>query len=201
MTIKIGLVGSPGSGKSTCAADTFVQCKKNGIKVELIQEFARDALNKGWELNSIAEQIIINRNQCEKEDIVPKEIDVLITDSPVFLTYYYGLCNFEDPYEDFILAELYKDFLKDIERYDFIFFLNRVKEYVNDGTRKQSEEESDKIAVHLKALLEMHKVYFVELNGDDTAVTEIVNAINSRLNSKVRTNVIGYLPILNGDSN
>lgn len=197
ITIKIGLVGSPGAGKSVCAADVFVKCKKEGVKVELIQEFAREQINRGWQINSISEQIIINRNQREKEDIVPDAIDVLVTDSPAFLTYYYALCNFDDPDEDFILSELYKDFLKDITRYDYIFFVNRVKDYVKDGTRIQTEEESDKISVQLKALLEMHKVYFAELNGDDTAVDEIMNTIRSRLRSQVTNNVLGYVPINN----
>jgi len=194
MTIKIGLVAAPSAGKSTTAADVFVHCKRNGIPVELIQEVAREEINKGWCIKSIAEQFIINRKQREKEDIIPKEIDVMITDSPTFLTYYYALWNTEYRSEEtLIMAELYKDFLKDITRYDKIIFLNRVKPYVQDGTRVQTEAESNKIGVHLKALLDMHHVSYMELDGDTTAVEEIMTYIN---NPHILTcKILGSVPI------
>lgn len=178
MTIKIGLCGSPGSGKSTCAADVFVQCKKNGIKVELIQEFARMQINKGWKINNISEQFIINKNQREMEDIVPATIDVLVTDSPAFLTFYYALVNVKSTNDNFILVEMYKQFLEDLKRYDKIIFLNRVKPYVVDGTREQTEEESDEISKQLKILLDIHKVKYIELDGNDKASKYIIDYIN-----------------------
>ena len=182
MTIKIALIGAPSSGKSTCAADVFVNCKKKRIKVELIQEFAREQINNGWTINSIAEQFIININQRKKEDIIPETIDVWITDSPVFLTYFYALWHMTINDSNFILSELYKQFLEDLERYDQIYFMNRVKDYVMDGTRKQTEIESDLISNQLKVLLDMHHVYYTELPGDDSAVQCIMDYIDREMN-------------------
>ena len=199
MTIKIALVAGPGSGKSTSAADVFVHCKRSGITVELIQEVAREEINKGWSIKSIAEQFIINRKQREREDIIPSEIDVMITDSPTFLTYYYALWNTEYPSDEtLIMSELYIDFLKDITRYDKIVFLNRVKQYVKDGTRSQTEEESNEIGIHLKALLDMHHVNYVELNGDESAITEIMNYINSTHQCKLR--ILGPVSVYTCDA-
>lgn len=176
--IKIALVGCPGSGKSTCAADIFVQCKKNGITAELVQEYARILINSGWEISNVAEQFIVNINQRRKEDIIPEEIEVMITDSPAFLSYYYACRNIKSRSDNFALVEMYKQFLADLSRYDYIFFLNRVKDYVVDGTRIQTEEESDEIALQLKALLDMHHVIYHELDGNDSAVQSIMLCID-----------------------
>jgi nicotinamide riboside kinase len=193
MTIKIGLVASPGSGKSTTAADVFVRCKRKGISVELIQEAAREEINKGWKLKHIAEQFNILRKQREKEDIVPTEIDVVITDSPTYLTYYYALVNCEDPTEEvYVLSEMYSNFIMDLNRYDCVAFLNRVKPYVQDGTRAQTEAESDEISVHLKALLDMHKVDYFELDGDESAVEDIMLYIED--NIRIKPIVLGTVP-------
>ncbi len=181
MTIKIGVCGAPSAGKSTVSASVFTSCKKVGIKTELIQEFARIQLNKGWKINSISEQFIINKNQREMEDIVPDAIDVLITDSPAFLTFFYALWNVKSTDDNFILSEMYKQFLEDLNRYDKIIFLNRVKPYVKDGTRIQTEEESDEISRQLKTLLDIHKVNYIELNGDEDAVQYIMNYIDIEL--------------------
>lgn len=179
MTIRIGLVGAPSAGKSSAAADVFVHCKRSGVTVELVSEVAREEINKGWKIKSIAEQVIINQKQREREDIIPDEIDVMITDSPAFLTYYYALWNTTSASEEnMIMPWLYSEFLKDITRYDKIYYLNRVKPYVKDGTRVQSEEESDQIGTHLKTLLEMHHVEFEEIDGDTTAVEKIMEYIN-----------------------
>jgi len=178
MTLRIGLVGAPGASKSTSAADVFVHCKRTGITVELVSEVAREEINKGWKIKSIAEQFLINQKQREKEDIIPKEIQVMITDSPAFLTYYYALWNAECPSdENLIMTHLYSEFLKDLKRYDHVIYLNRVKPYVKDGTRVQTEEESDEIGVHLKTLLDMHHVNYIELDGNEDAVKCIMQII------------------------
>jgi len=187
MTVRIGLVAGPSSGKSTTAADVFVHCKRAGITVELVSEVAREEINKGWKIRSIAEQFLINQKQREKEDIIPTEISVMVTDSPAFLTYYYALWNAECPSdENMIMTWLYSDFLKDLRRYDKIYYLNRVKPYVKDGTRVQTEEESDQIGIHLKALLEMHHVDFEEIDGDELAVEKIMEYINYHSSSSVK---------------
>ena len=38
----IALMGAPGSGKSTCAAWLFAQMRLQGLKCELVGEFAKD---------------------------------------------------------------------------------------------------------------------------------------------------------------
>ncbi len=89
--IKIGICGAPGAGKSTTAAGIFYACKRKGIQVELVQEFVREEINKGFQLESVGDQLRIYVKQKEREDIVPATIDVLVTDSPIYLSLYYAL--------------------------------------------------------------------------------------------------------------
>jgi nicotinamide riboside kinase len=55
--------------------------------------------------------------------------------------------------------------------------LKRDKEYINDGCRTQTEEESDATYDRLKALLDMHGIEFVNVLGDDSAIDTIFNLI------------------------
>lgn len=176
---RVGFVAGPGCGKTTTAADVFVQCKRCGIPVAYVSEYAREVIDSGWKIKSIAEQLLILKEQRKREDIIPEEVAVMVTDSPTFLTYFYALWCCQNPAEDSItLTSLYEEFLADINRYDLLVFLNRTKEYVADGTRIQSERESDAISVQLKALLDMHKVHYITMDGNECAVNDIMGLIS-----------------------
>lgn len=56
---------------STTSAGVFYECKRNGIGAELVQEFIREELNKGFRLHSVADQLRIFMKQREREDIFP----------------------------------------------------------------------------------------------------------------------------------
>lgn len=172
---RIAVCGSPGSGKSTTSAHVFVLMKIKGINVDYVHEYVREELNKGWKPTSMAEQFRILKHQREREDTLPENLEYMITDSPLFLIYYYAIANTEKPLDDsFTLASLYEDFLQDLMRYDKIYFMIRDKPYVQDGTRYQTEEESDAIHIQLKALLDLHKVEYVEIKGNKDAAEVIL---------------------------
>lgn len=176
--IKIAVCGSPGSGKSTTSAHAFVLMKQQGINAEYVHEFVREEINKGWRLNHMAEQFRLMKYQRQREDILPESVDYMITDSPLFLIYYYALINTENPCsERFTLASLYEDFLQDLQRYDHIFFMVRDGPYIEDGTRYQNEQEADVIHVQLKALLELHKVKYTEIKGNTGAASAVLSEV------------------------
>lgn len=184
--MRIALIGGPGSGKSTTAAKVFAQCKSEGITAELVQEFVRDQLNRGWVMKSAADQLRILVEQRSKEDIIPNTIDVIVTDSPVFLSYYYGLlsCPLADISDIETLTYLYKEFLKDLTRYDKVYSIRRTKEYVPDGTRTQTADESDEIGLNLEMLLESHGISLIGVTGDDDGFEMIMRSIRSDLDER-----------------
>jgi len=197
MTIKIALIGAPSAGKSTLAASLFSVLKEKKIKVELIQEYAREHINKYGTVENVLSQYLFYEKQREKEDIIPSAIDVLITDSPTILSYmyalFYGKASHKD--EQLLLTNMYEKFLQDsFKRYDLIYYLPSVRDYIKDGTRIQTEEEAKKIGELIYNFLTIHKIPMIEIESPNTQVrTEIIekdinlllqdsiNFINSKL--------------------
>lgn len=176
---KIGLMGSPGSGKTTAAAGVFYQCKRHGIQTELVQEFVREEINRGWIMTSVAEQLRLQMKQREREDIIPSDIEVMITDSPTLLQYVYGLRFSNNVKEDLLnLSILYEEYLRDSNRYDKIYYLNNPRsEIIFDGTRKENVQECAEIGDQLKTIMLLHHIPFTEITGDDSAVEIIFEDI------------------------
>ena len=79
----LNIWGGPGIGKSTTAAGLFYEMKKLGLNVELVQEYAKDAV---WEKrhNILDDQIYIFAKQQRRiARLAEHNIDWVITDSPI----------------------------------------------------------------------------------------------------------------------
>lgn len=85
----INLFGAPGAGKSTLAAIVFAKLKMMGINCELVTEFAKD---KVWEKNNeaLSNQIYIFAKQYYRMSRCAGQVDVIVTDSPLFLSPFYN---------------------------------------------------------------------------------------------------------------
>lgn len=169
--IKIAIAGGPGSGKSSLARllTTELYNIKN-INAQLITEFARDYINNCvWHEGftpSLADQQLIYNKQIEREDTIPDNVQYLISDSPIFIPLIFSknLAKLQNYQDRTIYLNLYEDFLsKHLNRYDFIFFINRQKAFLKDGTRHETEEQADNIGKQIHGFLTFHKVSFIEL--------------------------------------
>ena len=180
MTLKIGICGAPSAGKSTTAAGIFYTYKRRGVKVELVTEFIREELNRGFKLQSVGDQFRIYMKQKEREDIIPSNIDVLVTDSPIYLSLYYALdyARRADNQNDENILFLFEQIFKERNRYDILVLLKRTKEYVSDGTRLQSAEESDNIYNELLIMFKLLGIEVILLDDSDTVVEKIVELID-----------------------
>jgi thymidylate kinase len=80
--------GGPGTGKSTISAQLFALLKIKGLNVELVREYVKDWV---WEKRAIlpGDQLYIFAKQCRKERILFQDVDVIITDSPIWLSAIY----------------------------------------------------------------------------------------------------------------
>lgn len=172
-TICVNLFSAPGAGKSTLAAFVFAKLKMMGVNCELVTEFAKD---KVWEKNNeaLSNQIYIFAKQYYRISRCAGQVDVIVTDSPLFLSPFYN----KDPEIDGPLKQLAHVIS---ERYDNLnYFLKRVKKY-NPVGRLQTEAESDQYGVRIKEMLKAYDVPFTEINGDLMSADIVVQHVIERM--------------------
>lgn len=172
-TCIISMFGAPGVGKSTLASYCFAKLKMMGINCELVTEFAKD---KVWEKNNeaLSNQIYIFAKQYYRITRCAGKVDVIITDSPLFLSPFYN----KDPDIDEPLKELVA---KIVAKYDNLnYFLRRVKKY-NPVGRLQTEAESNEYGIHIKDMLKSFGIKFKEIDGDLMSADMIVQDVIEKL--------------------
>ena len=167
--IKIGLIGSPGCGKSTLAAYVFAMLKDTGLDGELITEYIREHVNRHKRVPSITFQSLIYERQLEKEKIIPQHLDFFVTDSPHILSYIFAslYIDYKDPDQVELLGDLYLKFLRQSkDAYDLIYVLeHNHPPKMDDGVRYQTDDEMDLLNKTIPAFLDMHKVKYTLLDG------------------------------------
>lgn len=165
--IVVNLYGAPGAGKSTGAAYVFSQLKMRGVNAELVTEFAKD---KVWEGSKAVfeNQAYIFGKQYFRISRVKDKVDVVVTDSPIILSCFYGK---NDP----ILGEEFNAFVKKVSASfcSLNAFIDRVKPY-NPVGRFQTEEQSDEISQKLQDLLASYGVQLQHYPGDLNGYNKLV---------------------------
>jgi len=143
---KIGISGVPGSGKTSLARSLSSSCRKiKGVKsVELISEYARNYISKHSAIEHIWEQYRVTEKQIEWEDNICPKTDVLITDSPIYLGFFYAinLVDFRNSKDILIYNDLFKKLSNLNKRYDLLIHLEPVIEVVDDGIRPELHFDS-----------------------------------------------------------
>lgn len=169
----INLYGGPGTGKSTSAAYLYYQLKNKGVNCELVREYVK---NWVWEGRVISpyEQFYFLGKQIRQESLLLSKVDVIVTDSPVFLNIYYAKKSTQPIYDGIRVSALgyYKQLLIDGHEHRHIF-LNRTKKY-NPAGRYQSEEEAKKIDFELKSLLSSELFPYEERETSEDSLLSIL---------------------------
>lgn len=147
----INLYGSSGSGKSTNAAGLAYELKTEGLKVETINEYAKELCisNSSHLLDN---QTWVFANQYQKMKYLSKDLDFVITDSPLMLSMFYGV-KYE--YEFDSLFPLVKEVYNSFDNINI--FLERNHPW-DPYARVQSEDESSDDSKELEKFLQQHKV-------------------------------------------
>jgi hypothetical protein len=157
-TIVLNLLGGSGLGKSTLAAELFVELKKAGESVELVTEYVK---SWAWESRSPAgleNSLYIFAKQLRRESILYGKVDLIVTDCPL------GLCAaYEQFYEPgrTIVHELFKSTRKhqtDSGRVRHLdFHLMRQHPFKAEG-RYETEEEARRVDNIIRGLIPAHPV-------------------------------------------
>jgi hypothetical protein len=166
------MVAGPGTGKSTTAAGTFFELKTAGVNCELVTEFAKDLVWEG-RVNTLDNQVYLLGKQYHRLWRLQDKVEVIITDSPIFLLTYYGGKMSENFHN--LTLELFNSMD------NMTFFLNRVKVF-NPAGRVQTEEKAREIDAELLNLLSIHTIPYLTLDADEFAPKHIAGMVLGKLN-------------------
>lgn len=188
MPTRIAILGGPRCGKTTLIQHLYVEMKIAGINVGCATEYSTDYLKYKGMIESIAEQYGIYLGQARLEDEL-EGFEYAITDYATFLPYIYGrfmIGNRKRTVKEIeILKDLYSLALKDIPKYDHIYFLPREFGYTKDGVRWQDEEVAIKVDEAIKSFLDSENVPYTVLQG---STKERANSIFKMLGLNLKDN-------------
>lgn len=174
MTLIVNMIAGPGTGKSTTAAGTFFELKQAGVNCELVGEYAKD-LVWGRTTATLDNQLYIFSKQHHKLFRLLEQVDVVVTDCPLFLSLYYG-SHMSDAFRALVL-ETWRGMD------NMTFFLDRVKAF-NPAGRLQSEAKAKEIDELLHDLLVEHDVDYDLIRADRAAPDRIARQVLEELNRR-----------------
>lgn len=168
MATRIAILGGPRCGKTTLIQHLYVEMKIAGYNAGCATEYCTEYLKEKGMIETLSEQYGIYLGQVKLEDEL-EVYDYAITDYATFLPYIYGrfmLGNRKRTKKEIeILKDLYALALRDLPKYDYIFFLPREFGYEKDGVRWQDEKTAIAIDEAIKSFLDAENVDYMVLNG------------------------------------
>jgi len=191
--IMVGISGTPSTGKSTLARLICSSCKSiPKIKTtELVSEYARKYISKHGPMKEIWEQSRILTRQLEWEDSVKNSTDLLVTDSPVHLSFLYSV-DIEKKNEKDIMVfndifKILSKLSKPNPRYDFIFHLPPVISPIKDNVREEKQlnemwrEESDSLIRSIFKIFPQKRFKVIQSLDINDRVTECLGYLSDYL--------------------
>lgn len=126
---------------------------------ECVKEYARHYIERYGVPEHVFEQMFILDGQGKWEEQLARTYDIVLSDSPIFLSYMYGrmLADTQDNKQRGYLVRLYELALESTTTYDAIYILppRVVRE---DGVRTQDSEDARKIHRMIEAFLVNHNI-------------------------------------------
>lgn len=171
MTLVVGMVAGPGTGKSTTAAGVFFELKQRGVNCELVGEYAKDVV-WGRTTVTLGNQVYIFGKQYHRIWRLLGQVDVVVTDAPIIMSLHYG-GKMGDAFKQLVLQTHH-----DMDT--LTYFLEREKAY-NPAGRVQTEDEAREMDGVLRDLLDEYGIAYTPLRADRHAPAIIADEIVYRL--------------------
>ena len=175
---RINIFGGPGIGKSTIATYVFSELKQKGYSVEYIPEFI-----KKWTYIPIIPKgfdgVFCSITQTRDEDIVLRgETEFIVTDSPIFLQYFY------DNYHNAPGAEGFLSIAKELEKMypSLNILLERNDKFYQELGRYEKLPEAKEIDKKVEEMLNSLSVSFKKFQSEK--IKDIMIYIEQEINAK-----------------
>ncbi|HAX72348.1 MAG TPA: hypothetical protein DCY20_02360 [Firmicutes bacterium] len=168
MAVRVAILGGPRCGKTTLIQQLFVDLKIRDINVGVATEYSTDYLRDKGMIESISEQYGIYLGQLHLENELSQH-DYALTDYATFVPYIYGRMMLGDKKrtkkEIEILNDLYSLAMRDLPKYDHIFFVPREFGYKKDGVRWQDAEVAQMVDNAILSFLDAENVTYHKIAG------------------------------------
>lgn len=168
MATRIAILGGPRCGKTTLIQQLYVEMKIMGLNVGCASEYSTDYLRDKGMIETISEQYGIYLGQLKLEEDL-STFDYAVTDYATFVPYIYGrymLGNKKRTKKEIeILKDLYYLAIRDLPKYDYIFFVPREFGYSKDGVRWQDETSAGEVDNAIRSFLDAENVPYEVITG------------------------------------
>jgi|TARA_B110000858_G_scaffold114772_1_gene131163 hypothetical protein len=175
--IVINLFGGPDSGKTTQATGIFHAMKRDGMNVEIVNEFAKMCV---WEKNFeiLKDQLYVMAKQNRSVLRLEGQVDICITDSPIMLSSVYRKAYGETLYSDLLDHMAFECF----NRNDNLNFMMKRSEKRYDQTgRYQDLDGAVEIDNVMYEMFKNLKIPFFHLEANEQSVDVAYTYIKKRL--------------------
>ena len=162
--LRLAILGSPGSGKSTLSSGLLYFSKLFFFKVDSVPEVAKWHIYKRSDFSSPNFEINKYNEQKNLEEIYPSELDILICEAPlvisaIYASYYYGE-------ESEISKEMFRLALESKNRYSHFIVSRKLVKFESFG-RNETERQSEELHFKTIEILERLSINYIVINRYD----------------------------------
>lgn len=165
MSIKIGIAGGPGVGKSTLARDICNELIAKGFRAEAPEEFARVYIGRFGPPQNIYEQALFLLGQKDQDEKV--NADFIVSDCPKFLTYIYLIpfADLKDPKHIYLMHKVYEQALHTLSEYNYFIYIPKEFPFKENGVRYQDEKEAQRLDYMIRSFFNIHRLRHLTARG------------------------------------
>lgn len=167
MTLIVNFFAGPGAGKSTTKAGLFFEMKHAGLRVESIDEFAKELTYDGAH-DAMQNEMWMLAEQDRRQRRLIGKVDFVLTDAPLLKSLFYVRGVYDNPAYREHIRLLFDSYT------NFNVWVDRVKPYMPYG-RSQTEGEADEIGRRMKA--ELAGIIHLDVAGDRDAPAKGLEAL------------------------
>jgi hypothetical protein len=175
MTIVVNFFAGPGAGKSTTKAGLFFEMKHLGLKVESIDEFAKELVYSGA-TGIMENEMYMLAEQDQRQRRLLGKVDYILTDAPLLKSAFYVRGVYDHPAYLAHIERLFDSY----ENYNV--WVDRTKPYMTYG-REQTEEEADEIGKRMRASV-IERLH-LKVPGDRTAPGKVLVGLTNYVASRM----------------